>query len=131
MKRRAHLVQRPCQPLFCLSEETVNENLRSFLTPCLPPGTVGRGITLIAPGNSRPVNNSDKQIDCIGLFCPIPIVRTREAIRELAVGEVLEMLSDDPASDADMKSWSRRTGHELLEIVKNGAVYHFFVRKTR
>jgi len=73
----------------------------------------------------------DKQIDCLGLFCPIPIVKTREAIQELAVGQVLGMLSDDPASEADMKSWSRRTGHELLEITKNGAVYRFLVRKTR
>jgi TusA-related sulfurtransferase len=73
----------------------------------------------------------DKQIDCLGLFCPIPIVKTREAIRELAVGQVIEMLSDDPASEADMKSWSRRTGHELLEITRNGAVYRFLVRKTR
>ncbi len=73
----------------------------------------------------------DKQIDCLGLFCPIPIVKTREAIRELTVGQVLEMLSDDPASEADMKSWTRRTGHELLEITQNGAVYRFLVRKTR
>ncbi len=73
----------------------------------------------------------DKQIDCLGLFCPIPIVKTREAIRELAAGQVLEMLSDDPASEADMKSWSKRTGHELLEIAKNGSVYRFLVRKTR
>lgn len=73
----------------------------------------------------------DRQIDCIGLFCPIPIVKTGEAIRELVVGQVLEMLSDDPASEADMKSWARRTGHELLEIAKNGALYRFLVRKTR
>jgi len=73
----------------------------------------------------------DKQIDCLGLFCPIPIVKTREAIRELAAGQVLEMRSDDPASEADMKSWSQRTGHELLEIAKNGSVYRFLVRKTR
>ncbi len=73
----------------------------------------------------------DKQIDCLGLFCPIPIVKAREAIRELAVGQVLEMLSDDPASEADMKSWSKRTGHELLEIIRNGSVYRFLVRKTR
>ena len=72
----------------------------------------------------------DKRIDCIGLFCPMPIVKTREAIRELAVEQVVEMLSDDPASEADMKSWSRRTGHELLEITRDGAVYRFLVRKT-
>jgi tRNA 2-thiouridine synthesizing protein A len=73
----------------------------------------------------------DQQIDCLGLFCPMPIVKTAEAVRGLAVGQVLEMLSDDPASEADMKSWSRRTGHELLEMTKHGVVYRFLVRKTR
>lgn len=72
-----------------------------------------------------------KRIDCIGLFCPLPIVMTQEAIREVAVGQVVEMLSDDPSSEPDMKSWSRRTGHELLDITKNGSVYRFVVRKTR
>lgn len=75
----------------------------------------------------RPV----KVVDCLGLFCPMPIVKTREAIRSLAVGEVLEMLSDDPASDADMKSWATHTGHELLEVSRDGAVYRFLVRKVR
>ncbi len=72
-----------------------------------------------------------KRIDCLGLFCPMPIVKTREAIRGMAVGEVLEVLSDDPASDADMKSWSKRTGHALLEITRDGAVHRFLIRKTR
>ena len=72
-----------------------------------------------------------RTLDCLGLFCPMPIVKTREALGEMAIGEVLEMLSDDPASDPDMRSWARRTGNELLEVSKNGAVYHFLVRKTR
>lgn len=75
------------------------------------------------------VINPDKQIDCIGLFCPMPIVKTREAIRELAVGQILEMLSDDPGSDPDMKTWARRSGHELLEVSRDGAIYRFLVRK--
>ena len=49
----------------------------------------------------------------------------------MAVGQILEMFSDDPASDADMRRWTRRTGHELLEVTKSGTVYHFLVRKTR
>jgi tRNA 2-thiouridine synthesizing protein A len=77
------------------------------------------------------VRNPDKKIDCSGLFCPMPIVKTREAIKSMIVGQVLEMLSDDPASDADMKSWTRRTGNELLEVSRDGAVYRFLVRKTR
>jgi tRNA 2-thiouridine synthesizing protein A len=76
------------------------------------------------------VVNVDKQIDCIGLFCPMPIVKTREALRELAPGQVLEMLSDDPASDADMKRWAQRSRNELVGVSRDGAVYRFLVRKT-
>lgn len=74
---------------------------------------------------------ADRTLDCIGLFCPMPILKTREALKGMAVGQMLEMTSDDPASEADMKSWTARTGHDLLEIQKNGAVFRFVVRKTR
>ena len=77
------------------------------------------------------VVNPDRQIDCTGLFCPMPIVKTREAMTQMTAGEVLEMLSDDPASDPDMRSWARNTGHELLDVTRNGAVYRFVIRKTR
>jgi tRNA 2-thiouridine synthesizing protein A len=74
---------------------------------------------------------ADRKLDCVGLFCPMPILKTRDAIKGMTVGETLEMLSDDPASEADMKSWTARTGQELLEIEKNGTVFRFIVRKTR
>jgi tRNA 2-thiouridine synthesizing protein A len=77
------------------------------------------------------VVNPDRQIDCTGLFCPMPIVKTREAMSQMTAGQILEMLSDDPASDPDMRSWARNTGHELLEITRNEAVYRFVIRKTR
>ena len=73
----------------------------------------------------------DKILDCVGLFCPMPILKTRETIRSMAVGQILEMLSDDPASEPDMKSWTGRTGHALLSIERHGAVFRFVVRKTR
>jgi len=76
-------------------------------------------------------HGADTRLDCVGLFCPMPILKTREAMKHLAPGQVLEMTSDDPASEADMKSWTARAGHELLEIEKNGTVFRFFVRKTR
>ena len=73
---------------------------------------------------------ADQKIDCVGLFCPMPILKTREAMKGLDTGQVLEMTSDDPASEPDMRSWSARTGHELLEVDRNGAVYRFLIRKT-
>ena len=66
----------------------------------------------------------------MGLFCPMPVLKTREAIRAMAVGQLLEMRSDDPASEADMKSWAARTGNELVAVEKRGAVFHFVVRKA-
>lgn len=72
----------------------------------------------------------DRTLDCLGLYCPMPILKIRDAIKELSVGQVIEMLSDDPASEADMQSWSTRTGHHLVDVERNGAVYRFLVRKT-
>jgi TusA-related sulfurtransferase len=72
----------------------------------------------------------DRKLDCLGLFCPMPILKMREAMKPLAPGAVLEMTSDDPASEADVKSWTTRAGHELLDIEKNGPIFRFLVRKT-
>ena len=77
------------------------------------------------------VANPDREIDCTGLFCPMPIVKTREAMAHMSAGQVLAMLSDDPASDPDMRSWALNTGNELLEVGRTGAVYRFVIRKTR
>jgi tRNA 2-thiouridine synthesizing protein A len=74
---------------------------------------------------------ADRQLDCVGLFCPLPILKTRDALKGMDLGQTLEMLSDDPASEADMKSWTTRTGHELVAIEKNGSVFRFLVRKAR
>ena len=74
---------------------------------------------------------ADQKLDCLGLFCPMPVLKTRDAMKQMTVGQVLEMISDDPASEADMTSWVARTGHELLEIEKDGGVYRFLLRKTR
>ena len=72
----------------------------------------------------------DTTLDCLGLYCPMPILKTREAIKSLGPGQVLEMTSDDPASEADVHAWIHRTGHELLEVDRRGTVFRFVIRKT-
>ncbi len=74
---------------------------------------------------------ADRSLDCVGLFCPIPVLKTREVMKSMGVGEVLEMLSDDPGSEADITAWAARTGNELLQIDRDGAIFRFVVRKTR
>ena len=73
---------------------------------------------------------ADLKLDCVGLFCPMPILKTRDAMRRLEPGQVLEMTSDDPASEADVRSWTTRTGNELMEIDRNGATFRFLIRKA-
>jgi len=74
---------------------------------------------------------ADRKLDCVGLFCPMPILKTRDALKGMDVGQTLEMLSDDPASEADMKTCTTRTGHEMMAIEKNASVFRFIARKTR
>lgn len=69
-------------------------------------------------------------LDMTGYFCPEPVVRTSEEISDIEVGEVLELLADDPSSEPDIKSWTKRTGHELISIEKDGGVFRFLIRRT-
>tara|TARA_B100000315_G_scaffold112693_1_gene103331 strand:+ start:27242 stop:27478 length:237 start_codon:yes stop_codon:yes gene_type:complete len=70
----------------------------------------------------------DKELDCSGLSCPLPIIKTKKAISELSSGQVLKMISTDPGSSADMDSWSNRTGHEIVKSEENNGKYIFYVK---
>ena len=70
-------------------------------------------------------------LDLTGLTCPIPIVKTAKAVKELQPGEVIEALTTDPGSVADFAAWSRSTGNELVEQSEQDGVYRFVIRKTR
>jgi TusA-related sulfurtransferase len=72
---------------------------------------------------------ADKTVDYKGLFCPMPIVKVSRAIKEIEIGQVLEMLADDPGSKADMQAWARSTGHEMVGMVEEGGVIKFYVRR--
>ncbi len=76
-------------------------------------------------------NAADSVLDCKGLQCPLPVVKTAQAIKKIEVNEVLELLATDPGVEPDMKAWSARTGNELLKIEKEGDVFHVFLRRTR
>lgn len=70
-----------------------------------------------------------QRIDAKGLNCPMPIVRTAQAIRGLASGDLLEVLATDPGSVRDFAAWSRTTGNELVEQTVDGGVYRFVLRR--
>ncbi|MFQ5886355.1 MAG: sulfurtransferase TusA family protein [Anaerolineae bacterium] len=73
----------------------------------------------------------NRTLDCRGLLCPMPIIRISNAIRELEVGQVLEMVATDPGSKADMEAWEKHTGHEILDTKEDDGLFRFYVRKTR
>jgi tRNA 2-thiouridine synthesizing protein A len=68
-------------------------------------------------------------LDCTGLQCPLPVIKTSKAIKDVPVGEVLELLATDPGVEPDMQAWTRRTGNELVGITKEGDVFHVLIRR--
>lgn len=72
----------------------------------------------------------DQTLDCSGMLCPLPVVKTNKAIKGMETGQVLEMISTDPGSIPDMQAWARQTGHELLSAVEADSKFRFVIRKT-
>lgn len=69
-----------------------------------------------------------QSVDAKGLSCPLPIVRTAQAMKSLAAGQLLEVLATDPGSVKDFAAWSKATGHPLVESDVTGGVYRFVLR---
>jgi tRNA 2-thiouridine synthesizing protein A len=68
-------------------------------------------------------------VDARGLSCPMPIVKTAQAIRTIDSGELIEVLATDPGSVKDFAAWSRTTGNELIEQTADGGVFRFVLRR--
>ncbi len=69
------------------------------------------------------------KVDARGLSCPMPIVRTAQAIKPMASGTLLEVLATDPGSTKDFAAWCRSTGNSLVEQTTDGAVFRFVIRR--
>jgi tRNA 2-thiouridine synthesizing protein A len=69
------------------------------------------------------------RLDARGLKCPMPIVKTAQAIKTLAPGQLLEVLATDPGAVADFAAWSRSTGNELVDQSIQDGVYRFVLRR--
>ena len=70
-----------------------------------------------------------KALDLKGLSCPLPIIKTAKAMKELAPRELLEAFATDPGSVSDFKAWSKTTGNPLVESTEDGGVFHFILQK--
>lgn len=69
------------------------------------------------------------RVDARGLSCPMPIVKTAQAVKPLQSGELVEVLATDPGAQRDFVAWSRSTGHELVEQTTDGPTFRFVIRR--
>jgi tRNA 2-thiouridine synthesizing protein A len=74
--------------------------------------------------------NYDKEFDASGLSCPMPIVKTKKSLADMASGQVLRVVATDPGSVADMKAFTEATGHALLSSATENSKYVFLIRKA-
>jgi tRNA 2-thiouridine synthesizing protein A len=73
----------------------------------------------------------DETLDCKGLMCPMPIVKLAKKLKELPVGKVVEMISDDIGSKEDVPAWCRRTGNQLVETREDKGVFYYYIKRLQ
>jgi tRNA 2-thiouridine synthesizing protein A len=71
----------------------------------------------------------DQELDCSGLSCPMPILKTKKALDGLAVGQVLKMIATDAGSVPDVNAYTQKTGHELLGHEEDAGKFTFYIKK--
>lgn len=76
-------------------------------------------------------SKSDRTLDCVGLYCPEPVFKTRLELDEMKVGETLEVLADDPAAESDIKSLVKNLEQELVSISRKGDQIQIVIRKIK
>jgi tRNA 2-thiouridine synthesizing protein A len=74
---------------------------------------------------------ADETIDCFGLMCPMPIVKTSQQIKKMKVGQVLEVVATDKGIKQDMPAWCKTTGNECLGMEEANGEIKVYVKKTR
>lgn len=70
-------------------------------------------------------------LDCSGLACPMPILKTRKALDGLQIGQILKVIATDPGSISDMEAFCRKTGYWLIETEQVNGTYIFYIQKNK
>jgi tRNA 2-thiouridine synthesizing protein A len=73
----------------------------------------------------------DETIDCSGMACPMPILKTKKAIDSIDVGKTLKMIATDPGAPSDVQAWANKTGHKLVGQEKEGDKFIFYIKKNK
>jgi tRNA 2-thiouridine synthesizing protein A len=73
--------------------------------------------------------NFHKELDARGLSCPLPILKTKKSLNDLASGQVLKVVATDPGSIKDMEAFAKQTGNALLSSAESDKTYIFYLMK--
>ncbi len=73
--------------------------------------------------------NVDKELDARGLNCPLPILKTKKSLADMASGQILRVVSTDCGSVKDMQAFSKQTGNELVSSTEENGEYIFLMKK--
>lgn len=72
----------------------------------------------------------DTILDATGLYCPEPVMMLHNAVRDMAVGELLEVIATDPSTERDIPRFCSFLGHALVDQFVSGGCYHYLIRKA-
>ena len=68
-------------------------------------------------------------VDALGLKCPLPVFHARDALFDMAPGDLLEVLADDPQAPSDFEKWCPKNGHHLRAIESRGLAFRILIEK--
>jgi tRNA 2-thiouridine synthesizing protein A len=71
----------------------------------------------------------DREIDARGLNCPLPILRTKKALNDMASGQTIRIIATDPASVRDFQAFARQTGNSLVEHGEDAGAFWFVLKR--
>ena len=73
--------------------------------------------------------NFDKKLDASGLNCPLPILRTKRSLNDMASGQVLKVVATDPGSVKDFQAFAKQTGNDLLSSETANNEFIFYMKR--
>jgi tRNA 2-thiouridine synthesizing protein A len=73
--------------------------------------------------------SADREVDARGLNCPLPILRAKKALNDLASGQILKVIATDPGSRRDFEAFARQTGHRLLRVDEASREWSFYLQR--
>ncbi|MEM1286621.1 MAG: sulfurtransferase TusA family protein [Pseudomonadota bacterium] len=81
------------------------------------------------PASLADISEPDRIVDCIGLQCPLPVLKARKALRQLRPGQLVRVDSTDPVAILDVPAMAREDGHLVQDVERDGDVARFFIRR--